>query len=78
VNTEIFMLMFLMIVSAATLVTNIVLIMNVKNLSEMLSLLKREQTSPRKKDMTEDLSAQLMQRFIDMNNAGKNLVEKTK
>lgn len=72
------MLMFLMIVSAATLVTNIVLIMNVKNLSEMLSLLKREQTSPRKKDMTEDLSAQLMQRFIDMNNAGKNLVEKTK
>lgn len=77
-NTEIFMLMFLMIVSAATLVTNIVLIMNVKNLSEMLSLLKREQTSPRKKDMTEDLSAQLMQRFIDMNNAGKNLVEKTK
>jgi hypothetical protein len=70
--------MFLMIVSAATLVTNIVLIMNVKNLSEMLSLLKREQTSPRKKDMTEDLSAQLMQRFIDMNNAGKNLVEKTK
>jgi len=78
VNTEIFMLMFLMIVSAAILVTNIVLIMNVKNLSEMLSLLKREQTSPRKKDMTEDLSAQLMQRFIDMNNAGKNLVEKTK
>lgn len=77
-NTEIFMLMFLMIVSAAILVTNIVLIMNVKNLSEMLSLLKREQTSPRKKDMTEDLSAQLMQRFIDMNNAGKNLVEKTK
>jgi len=72
------MLMFLMIVSAAILVTNIVLIMNVKNLSEMLSLLKREQTSPRKKDMTEDLSAQLMQRFIDMNNAGKNLVEKTK
>jgi hypothetical protein len=70
--------MFLMIVSAAILVTNIVLIMNVKNLSEMLSLLKREQTSPRKKDMTEDLSAQLMQRFIDMNNAGKNLVEKTK
>lgn len=67
-----------MIVSAAILVTNIVLIMNVKNLSEMLSLLKREQTSPRKKDMTEDLSAQLMQRFIDMNNAGKNLVEKTK